>query len=654
MKGFLTELRHWTVFSFFIFLPMATIAQVPFGKGVNLTNWFQTNSARQIQFSKYTRNDFQHIKSLGCDVIRLPINLHSMTSGAPDYTLDPLFLTFLDQAVGWAEELQLNLILDNHSFDPAAITDPTIGSVLTKVWTQMAHHFKDRSKYIFYEVLNEPHGIDDAVWAPIQQSVIDAIRTEDVKHFIVVGAANWNSYSNLSNLPVYTDNKLIYTFHFYDPFVFTHQGASWADPSMVPLAGVPFPYKASAMPAVPAELKGTWIEGALNDYSNIGTVNKIKELIDIAVAFKTQRNVPVYCGEFGVYIPNSNNTDRVAWYQAVSSYLNEKGIPWTTWDYQGGFGLFKKDSNELFDYDINVPLLQALGLPVPAQLPYQKKPKTTGFILYDDTIGENISEYSPSGTGILDYYSDKAPHDGSYCIYWTGVGQYDQIGFDFKPDLDMSLLKDQDTLQFWVRGDSPAAKFDMRFIDTKTDANDHPWRMGKTIDKTFAAWDGNWHHIRIPLKNLEEKGSYDNAWFDPQGKFDWSAVDRFEIVPEQQPLDGIQFSFDNIQVSGKDIVIIAGFPEASNPFGLIAYPNPFVDHAMIEYQLQNSGSVNLGIYSVHGQRVKTLVQAMEFKGPHTIQWEGKDDRGQNLPKGLYIVRLESTAGSSSLKLMVGI
>ena len=66
--------------------------ELPFTKGVNLTNWFQAGSSGSIDFSKYTYEDFVDIKSLGVDVIRVPINLHSMTQGAPDYTLDPLFL----------------------------------------------------------------------------------------------------------------------------------------------------------------------------------------------------------------------------------------------------------------------------------------------------------------------------------------------------------------------------------------------------------------------------------------------------------------------------------------------------------------------------------------------------------------------------------
>src|SRR5674476_938917 len=71
-------------------------SQTPFSRGVNLTNWFQVDSPGQIQFTKYTKQNLVNIKSLGCDVIRLPINLHFMTSGSPSYTLDPLFLSFLD------------------------------------------------------------------------------------------------------------------------------------------------------------------------------------------------------------------------------------------------------------------------------------------------------------------------------------------------------------------------------------------------------------------------------------------------------------------------------------------------------------------------------------------------------------------------------
>ncbi len=353
--------------SFILFLSFFVSAQNQFNRGVNLTNWFQAGSAQQIQFTKYIKQDLVNIKSLGCDIIRLPLNLNFMTDGFPDYTIDPLFFDYLDQVVNWAEELKIYLILDNHTFDPNINTNPDIGIVLNKVWYQMAQHYTDRSTYILYEVLNEPHGISAQSWGQIQQDVINSIRSVDKKHIIVVGGTNYNSYNDLYTIPRYTDKNLIYTFHFYDPFVFTHQGATWTSPSMESLVGVPFPYNATRMPTCPSSLKNSWIENGLNNYSADGTVAKVKSLIDIAANFKNSRGIMIFCGEFGVYNANSNNTDRIYWYEIIRKHLEAKGIPWISWDYQGGFGIFKKGTNEQFYYDINKDLVQKLGLTVPVR-----------------------------------------------------------------------------------------------------------------------------------------------------------------------------------------------------------------------------------------------------------------------------------------------
>ncbi len=644
--------RYLFVFIMLLMLSIECVGQIPFSKGVNLTGWFQASGPRQIQFSKFTKKDFQNIKSLGCDVIRLPINLHAMTSGSPDYIPDPLFLDFLDQAVDWAEELKIHLILDNHTFDVTANTNPDIGPVLVKVWTQMAKHFKNRQEFLYYEILNEPHGIDDGVWSNIQQTVIDAIRTEDTSHYIVVGPANWNNYHNLKELPAYSDTKLIYTFHFYDPFIFTHQGASWVEPSMVPLSGVPFPFKAATMPATPASLKGSWIETGINNYANEGTITRVKQLIDIAVAFKNQRGVPIFCGEFGVYIPNSPAEDRVGWYNVVRNYLNEKNIPWTIWDYTGGFGLFKKNSGEVFEYDLNIPLLQALDFAVPPQDTYFQKPLTSGFPLYEDDFGQGMVNRSASGTGILDFYSSSTPQNGNYCIYWTGVGQYDAISFDFKNHLDLSLLKENDyTLQFSVRGNSSAAKFDVRFIDSKRNETDLPWRMGKTIEGIPA--DNQWHSIVIALKDLEEKGAWENVYYPPNGnKFEWTSVDRFEIIPEHQALTGIEFSFDGIYVAGEPVTI-TGIAEKTENFQLTIYPNPVIGNASIEYTTLKPLPVTISVLNVQGKTIKTYGSASELPGHHVVKWNGTDDDGAYLSKGLYFIRMEAGATSECIKVMIG-
>jgi endoglucanase len=530
-------------------------AQTPFNRGVNLTGWFQTSAPRQIQFTKYTKKDFENIKSLGCDMIRLPINLFYMTNGKPDYKVDTLFYQFLDQAVSWAEELNIYLSIDNHSTDDVASKNTDLENVLAKVWAQMALHYKNRSTYILYEIMNEPNGLTTQTWGKIQQTAINAIRNVDTTHMIIVGASAFNGYNDLNLLPVYSDKKLIYTFHFYDPFLFTHQGASWANPSMEPLSKIPFPYNVDSMPAFPNALKGTWVESAYNNYNIDGTVAKVKQLIDVAATFKNNRNVNIYCGEYGVYIPNSKDTDRVYWYSEVRKYLEAKGISWTIWDYQGGFGLFKKGSNQQFDYDVNTSLVQALGLNVPPQKIFVSRPDSVGFNIYNDYIAPQITEASNANGGTIDFYSGQKPNNDKFCLFWTGSLQYGAIGFNFQPDKDLSKLVSQNyALSLMVRGNTPGTKIEVRFTDTKTtDPNDHPWRMNYTITESVAAWDGKWHKVYIPLKNFIDQGSYDNnTWYNPVGAFDWKAVDRFDIITDQGSLANKAFWFDNIAVTNMD------------------------------------------------------------------------------------------------------
>src|SRR5665647_2783170 len=165
------------VFRSFFFSFLIASAQTPFTKGVNLTGWFGASNARSVPFTKFTKKDLQNIKSLGCDVIRLPITLHYMTNGAPDYKIDTLFYRYLDQVIDWTEELQINLIIDNHTIEVA--TSKTVETPLLKIWPQMARHYKDRSTSIFYEILNEPNTLLAADWAAIQAKVVDSIRVYD-------------------------------------------------------------------------------------------------------------------------------------------------------------------------------------------------------------------------------------------------------------------------------------------------------------------------------------------------------------------------------------------------------------------------------------------------------------------------------------------
>ena len=516
---------------------------LPFSKGVNFSTWFEAPSPSAIFFTRFSEQDFINVKSMGADVIRLPINLHAMTGGPPSYTLDPLFLDLLDQAVGWAEKHEIHLILDNHSFDPVAPTDPGIDAVLIPVWTQMAGRYRDRSGYILYEVLNEPHGIDGKKWAAIQDNVIKAIREIDPERFIIIGGVNYNSIDSLYGLPVHTDN-IIYTFHFYDPYLFTHQGETWGSPpNLKSLKGMPFPANAHAIPAVPAELKGTWVENSIrSSYRTEATAQALAKNLDKAAQFSRSRGgLPLFCGEFGVYIPNSLNEDRVRWYRAATGLLDERGIARTSWDYYGGFGLFKTENGGSFESDLNVEVAEAMGFTAPPQKPAEKiRDGFTVFDIYPDPIVARIDRWSCD----LDLYGQDG---GKQVMSWGNAAQYGSMLFSFKGDIDWEYLKSQGYAVTFSAKTDKNARFDVRFIDREGDSA-IPWRMNYTVDIPA---DGQWHNIRIPLASMTEHGAWVNAsqqWLNPQGKFSWADIATLSFVAEENDLLGITVSLDSIKL----------------------------------------------------------------------------------------------------------
>jgi endoglucanase len=395
------------------------------------------------------------------------------------------------------------------------------------------------------------------------------------------------------------------------------------------------------MPQLPSQYNGTWIQSAYNNYATDGTLTKVKQLIDMAVNFKTSRNVPVYCGEFGVFMPNSDPVERATWYEEVRKYLDEQEIPWTIWDYTGGFGVFEAGSNELFEHDLNVPMLQALDFNAPPQTNFYNQPKTSSLIIYDDYPAPGIITSSYGGTSTITYYDTNDPQSGIYAIQWQDGELYEAISFDFRPDVNLSLLPGNDYyLNFWVRGGTSGLSFDIRFVDTKTGSNDHPWRMGKTIDETITTWNGDWQLVSIPLDEMEEKGSWDNGWYAPEGKFSWSAVDRLEIVAEHMPLNDVDIFFDNIQITGPEIEIVSEVEANTDSKSMRAYPNPVEGHCLIEYTTQTTQQINISILDQFGRPLRHLFEGVVLPGTHIWTWYGDTDLKDRVANGVYIAVIQ--------------
>ena len=76
------------------------LKSIPFSKGLNLSDWFNVSEAYWFNPDVYTENDFDQLKSLGIDVVRLPINFPIFMGQAPAYTFDDKFLASIMQSTG--------------------------------------------------------------------------------------------------------------------------------------------------------------------------------------------------------------------------------------------------------------------------------------------------------------------------------------------------------------------------------------------------------------------------------------------------------------------------------------------------------------------------------------------------------------------------
>lgn len=340
----------------------------PFNKGVNFTNWLEFRTADRVDENWFTKEDFMNVKKLGGDVVRLPIHFETLCDKENGYAVPEKIWKILDNVAAWAEELNIYVIFDFHnSTHIDSVTPDSVGDVLLPIWDQISKRYKDASDYIVYELMNEPHGIEIELWNEIIFKLFNHVRSIDSKHYIIVGGADWNSFKAMSMLPDFKDDKVIYTFHFYDPHTFTHQGASWCH--MERVVGIPFPYDPRKMPKLP-ENPTEDERRRFENYPECGTLEETVKFFDQYSEFSIKRNAPIYCGEFGAFGPFMSKEQRVTWYKIVVDLLEERNISRTSWDYFGPFGVFEMGSmfkdgkwrRPQFPEDLNNEVLQAMRL----------------------------------------------------------------------------------------------------------------------------------------------------------------------------------------------------------------------------------------------------------------------------------------------------
>jgi flagellar hook assembly protein FlgD len=82
-----------------------------------------------------------------------------------------------------------------------------------------------------------------------------------------------------------------------------------------------------------------------------------------------------------------------------------------------------------------------------------------------------------------------------------------------------------------------------------------------------------------------------------------------------------------------------------------AYPNPFKEHVTIEYQLQQSGRVEILINNILGQKIKSLIKEEQQAGLKRVKWDGIDESGSLVGSGMYYITLLTPTDKKVIKVM---
>lgn len=282
----------------------------------------------------YREEHFKAIRDAGFGSVRVVLFTFPYLDARGE--LDPEWLQKLDRVVAMGSRCGLQTILDVHDFDACAKDLAGCAGRLEQVWSQLATRYADQPDSLVFELLNEPHGqLDADAWNALFPKLLAVVRASNPTRNVVIGPTRWNSFRELDSLQLPADDRhIIATFHYYEPFDFTHQGASWVEPQFSRLRDVPF-----------------------------GTPEQVAQIgrdFDVVKAWSLEHDRPVLLGEFGAY-DKAPMDSRVRWTDAVARAAAERGFAHAYWQFSSDLLLYDFERQQWVE-----PILRALVPVAPA------------------------------------------------------------------------------------------------------------------------------------------------------------------------------------------------------------------------------------------------------------------------------------------------
>jgi aryl-phospho-beta-D-glucosidase BglC (GH1 family) len=341
--------------------------------GINLSEWFaqvydQKGYTKEHFETWTTAQDIALIKAMGFDHVRLSVNPQPMFQRKQADQIPADYLGYLDAAVKMILDQGLAVIIDIHpdsDFKEKLVADNEFVEQFADYWRALARHYSDRDpEMVYFEILNEPEFHDRFRWQGVQAKLAVAIREGAPRFTIIAAGAYWSSESELLFFDPLRDPNIIYNFHFYDPHVFTHQGANWSTNYVHYLKSLPYPSTPENVQEAAALIPDAANRLQVIHYGlDRWNAARMDGEIGQVAAWAKRWGVTVTCNEFGVYRKAANPNDRAAWISDVRATLERYGIGWTMWDYSGGFGVVTKKEGQTVADELTV---KALGRTMPA------------------------------------------------------------------------------------------------------------------------------------------------------------------------------------------------------------------------------------------------------------------------------------------------
>ena len=151
--------------------------------------------------------------------------------------------------------------------------------------------------------------------------------------------------------------------------------------------------------------------------------------------------------------------------------------------------------------------------------------------------------------------------------------------------------------------------------------------------------DRSWQVVEVPLDELPVGEGIESLRIvgSLRGTF---YIDDMRLVAERPVIEPTVVREAGEQATPTDVVLKAN------------YPNPFNAQTTLRYRLNATGPVKLDVYSLSGQKVRTLVQQTQEAGVYNIAWNGQDADGRSVASGVYLACLKGAGAMQVQKMLL--